>query len=369
MMKPGGRRQTPEYKVLQNSGELDKTVTRTGGKGPNEYGNLKNYLPRKIEQVEEEYVSDTAILCDIYRDLISKSEHFLDGEARHKGKIEDAIYLDKSARNVNNIVKELWSILTKQPNDEIPKASFINIDKGRFLVEMGFPAIDTEHPDLSQISLDRLTPEFRKKCTQSIRALYLSPEDLAKLDENNPDEVWQYPTILDGKRVAIIDEVRSYSATLRIADMLIQEAIPEARLEPITWSVPMIFRWSTLVKGELKNNFAVDHSPVWYDEASSEGRGGIDDLKPELLEKSPDKRKRLGRHVLSIIRDEMDQMSKDLLTDFSLLAQRLKDGHIIYRPRTKEVHRMVEAYYGVPFSEVIPMLKGKITPEEFAARH
>ena len=368
MMKPADRRQTPEYKILQYSGELDTTVTRTSREGPDEYGSLKNYIPRNVENVEEEYVGDTAILCEIYNDVISKSDHFLDGEARHEGKIEDAIYLDKSARNVNNIVKELWSTLTGQPNDEIPKASFVNIDKGNFLIEMGFPAIDVEQPDLSQISLDRLTPEYRKNCIHSIRALYLSPEDLAKLDENNLDEVWQYPTILDGKRVAIVDEVRSSSATLRIADMLIQEAIPEARLEPVTWSVPMLFRWKTLVDGEIKNNFAADHTPVWYNDKSSEGRGGIDDLNPDLLEHSRDKRERVGRYVLSVMRKEMDQMSKDLLDDFSLLAQRLKDGHIIFRPRTKEAQRMIEAYYGVPFSEVIPMLKGKIAPEEFAAR-
>lgn len=161
----------------------------------------------------------------------------------------------------------------------------------------------------------------------------MRPEDIDKIDENNLDDVWSYPTVFDGQRVAIVDETRSSSATLRIADMLLQEAFPDAHIEPVVWSVPPLFRWSlTKDDGSVESHFAAYHVPVWYDSKSSEGRGGIDDNNPELLAKSNKKTERIGRHVLSVMRTEMDSKSRELLDDFALLAKRFSDGDIPYRP-------------------------------------
>lgn len=369
----------PGYKIIQASGELDTRVTGYDENGSAIYGNLSkdNLLPRGVSNVEAQYITDTDALAGIFTGDVKKSKHFLFEEARYPDEpVTHAVYLDKSARNVNNIIHELWSPLTGRQPEEIPEASFLNIDKKTYLVAMGLSRRDDDegyqNPDIDKISLDRLHPKFRKNVTQQIRALYLYPEDLDKIDENDLSDVWNYPTVLDGQRVAIVDETRSSSATLRIADMLLREAFPDAHIEPVTWSVPGLFRWNTTNEdGLVEDHFAAYYVPVWYDENSSEGRGGIDDIAPEILAKSSEKAERIGRYVLSAMRREMDITSRELLDDFALLAKRFKDGYIPYRPdpssygEREDVRKRIEEFYGIPHRDVLPYLRGEMSPEEF----
>ena len=72
--------------------------------------------------------------------------------------------------------------------------SFLNIDKKTYLASMGLSRSSDgdegyQNPDIDKISLDRLHPKFRKNVIQQIRALYLYPEDLDKIDENDLSDV------------------------------------------------------------------------------------------------------------------------------------------------------------------------------------
>lgn len=72
-----------------------------------------------------------------------------------------------------------------------------------------------QKPDIENIDIDRIDPRLLNKFVASIRSQYLSPEDLKEVNEDNFEEdVWNYPTVLDGKHVAILDEVKSSGATL-----------------------------------------------------------------------------------------------------------------------------------------------------------
>lgn len=368
----------PGYKIIQDSGELDTSVTGYDKNGSAVFGKLgaENLLQRNMKDIEAQYVTDTDALAGIFTSDVKESKHFLDKKARYPDEpVTHAIYLDKSARNVSSIINKLWSPLIGKSSEEIPEASFLNIDKEKYLLAMGFPARELQRPDLDKISLDKLHPKFHKDIIQQIRALYLRPEDIDKIDENNLDDVWSYPTVFDGQRVAIVDETRSSSATLRIADMLLQEAFPDAHIEPVVRSVPPLFRWSlTKDDGSVESHFAAYHVPVWYDSKSSEGRGGIDDNNPELLAKSNKKTERIGRHVLSVMRTEMDSKSRELLDDFALLAKRFSDGDIPYRPDPSSYggvvgakHR-IEEFYGMPHKDVLPYLQGKVSSEQFKKR-
>ena len=133
-----------------------------------------------------------------------------------------------------------------------------------------------------------------------------------------------------------------------------------------------LFRWNTTNEdGLVEDHFAAYYVPVWYDENSSEGRGGIDDIAPEILAKSSEKAERIGRYVLSAMRREMDITSRELLDDFALLAKRFKDGYIPYRPdpssygEREDVRKRIEEFYGIPHRDVLPYLRGEMSPEEF----
>ena len=105
----------PGYKIIQASGELDTRVTGYDENGSAIYGNLSkdNLLPRGVSNVEAQYITDTDALAGIFTGDVKKSKHFLFEEARYPDEpVTHAVYLDKSARNVNNIIHELWSPLT-----------------------------------------------------------------------------------------------------------------------------------------------------------------------------------------------------------------------------------------------------------------
>jgi len=58
----------------------------------------------------------------------------------------------------------------------------------------------------------------------AIRSLFIE----GGIENEDPDEIMRTPTILDGKRLLIVDEVSRTGATLSIAEFLFRAAIPEA---------------------------------------------------------------------------------------------------------------------------------------------
>lgn len=318
---------------------------------------------RGINHVETTIVNDTNETIAIFNGELTKSKHFADNEKpRYPGPIDACIYLDKSARPVCDIVAQLWDPLSATSNDHFPSPSFLNIDKEFFAASMG-NVENIQKPDVNDIDIDRIDPKLLNRFVSSIRSQYLSPENLEKVDENNFEEdVWNYPTVLDGKHVAILDEVKSSGATLTIAEQLIDRAFQgKVRLEPIYWSVPPVISWKSESGSLCTDEYATTYVPPWYDSETSDGRYGIDDRNTETLAKSRSKRERLGRYILSVTRDTMDRKSLDLVHDIEKLAERTNDNRIAVRPIVdadiQEQKRKISERFGLPFRDIVPALQ------------
>ena len=283
-----------EYIYMQDNTRIEKVIYgRDKETGADKEGIKFDIIP--IKKIEQSYIQNCDTLAGIFDGTITKSECFFDGKSRHNKPIEHAIYLDKSARPVHFLLRKIWSQLSDM---KIPKASYRNIDKHQWRKLMKKGTVNVEAPEVDAISLDNITdPEEKIELVEHIariRATYLSHEDLEKIDESNfVEEVWNFPTILDGKTVAIVDEVKSSGATLKIADILMQKAIPEANFEPVYWSVPGLTRWTAYDKdGNSSSEYAASKVPVWYDRDIEGGRM-IRDRLPLESQKSESKNSEL----------------------------------------------------------------------------
>lgn len=343
------------YKYFQHNTSSKLVGTGLNKDGTQGYAFETNRIP--IDKIEQYYVGDTDTLIGMFDNEIQESSHYMNETQRYNEPVDRAIYLDKSARPVARIVRKLHDKLANSEDSKVPPASFLNIDKEDYLSAMGFDARELQNIDPELVSLNKLDPDYRKQITAEIRAMYISADDLAKIDEDNIQDVWNYPTILDDQHVAVVDEVKSSGNSLRIADQLISEAIPEAKTEPMYWSVPGLNRWTvTDSDGESHNEFAATRVPVWYDSDRIDGRLGIADRNPQKAELSRSKRVRLGKHVLSTMMDGgMDMTSKMVVHDISLLAKRLEDGRVKYIPAddydNDAYKQKIEEYWGMNFKD------------------
>lgn len=331
---------------------------------------------RPIETIEKDYLQNCDTLAGMFDDSIQKSEHFPDGEARHSGEpVTKAIYLDKSARPVSYLMRKIWPKLS---DGERPESLFRNVDKGNWRALMSPETENVESPDVESISLDNFvlnggTEEVLIDHLSRIRATFLEPKYLNQIDESNfVEEVWKYPTTLDDQRVAIIDEVKSSGATLKIADTLLRAAIPEARFEPMHWSSPGTVQWDIYdtVGNPTGKEFAAKTVPVWYDADTSEGRG-IGELNPGVAQRNPSLVTRLGKYVLSNApmssdgdRAPMDKRSIEIKQDLDVLADRFLSGQVMsYIPSLdrdkQDLRSRIEKYFSMPLDEWRKTVRGR----------
>lgn len=315
-----------------------------------------------IDVIEADYLRNCDTLAGIFDGSINKSENFMEGQARYEGEpVTSAIYLDKSARPVAYLMKKIWKSLSDQ---KLPDTYFRNIDKLNWRRLMSLDTDNPDAPEVDMISLENYEQhgESGEKLIEHlarIRATFMEHKYLDQVDESNLKEsVWQYPTRLDGQRVAIVDEVKSSGATLKIADLLLSAAIPEARFEPIHWSAPGLNKWTIYDRegNPVSREFAAKTVPVWYDQFSSEGRG-IGDLDPIIAERSKNKLMRIGRYVISNPpldasgnRKPMDKKSKEIRQDLDVLADRFLSGQVSnfrFSPDRDDFKSRMESYHGM----------------------
>lgn len=307
-----------------------------------------------ISDIEKRTVRDTSFLINaldgrLDSDLLGK--HFLDGKERYEGPCDAAIYLDKSARPVRALVSEFWDKFSDRPKP--PHASFLNIDKINYLLEMGFTKRDIQERSigLEEISLDKMDEKFVQLRTAEIRALYIKNRKLlpeieqliqdVQSDARSPDELdvlWQYPTFLDDKHVAIVDEVKSSGATLSIADQLLQRSFPDARFEPLFWSTPPTLTYDIeLPDGRVVKGIADTEKPLWYNSKTSDGRGGIGNVNFEKAARSRYALSRIGKHIIGVPyaaenNGRVDRYGNHLRQDFKTMRLRLDSGEIAMPP-------------------------------------
>lgn len=166
------------------------------------------------------------------------------------------IFLDKSARPIQHLVRNLWPILAKDPKTgetpPMPAFKYLNIDRRQWIGE-----IDPESNGV-------LKPEqIHPSVIRSLKSIYLEPDGKEFVAENGlTEEVDSLPTTLDNETVLIVDETKFSGDTLAYAAALLGRAIPSAHIDTAHWmsSLPDS-------KGRPRDN------PVWYSEHTKMGRG------------------------------------------------------------------------------------------------
>jgi hypothetical protein len=325
------------YRFIHNNIEVKLKADKRGQLTP-------SLEVRELKAIERSMVNDTGELVSIFDNTNRESSHLFEGERISDTAFDAAIYLDKSARPVRKIVRGLWN----EFSDGIePQAFFLNIDKRPWLAEMGFvdgeDDINLEDIPANLVSIDRMDPAYLRHALTRIRALYVDSSALLSIEEQedkNIDEsekdiekVWSIPTRLDGKTVAIVDEVKSSGNTLRIALQLLRAAIPEANFEGVWWSDPGQVAWDIGTKNMQK---AAKFVPAWYSADNLDGRG-VGDINEYRSSISPSKAQRIGRQILSAPLFDTEtgttvgvgKLTKQVNQDIQTLVNRYKSGELV----------------------------------------
>lgn len=230
------------------------------------------------------YVQDTALLISV-----------IDGRLSGGIPYDHVVYLDKSARPVSWLVNMFWSEFALKNSEGAParkpKHSYINIDRSPWFRNVGINVSDDgrqkENGELATYrDFVNNIHNLKNRHLAEIRALYIE----GGIDKEDVDWVLERPTILDGKRVLIIDEVSRTGSTLDIATHLFKLAIPNAK------EINGAYFWhpsEPVLKVGDEN--VLTSLPVWYDPNTLTGRGiGSPDahyyrnLYNSYLEKSKD---------------------------------------------------------------------------------
>lgn len=262
-------------------------------------------------------------------------------------KPDHVIYLDKSARPVSWLVNVFWD---KFSENERPAHSYLNIDRQPWFRASGVQVDANGYvtaPDGSQhraSSHDFNINNVPEDTFARIRGLYLD----GGIESENPEEIMNTPSKLDGKNILIVDEVRRSGATLEIAQELIKRAFPEAA------SVRGAYFWESGTKnspdGEESQMLSV---PVWYDSSTQDGRGAGDvdkthyDRRHEEFQTPRTRAQKYGAMVLSVIHDlgkERGGLSRELMREVKQMRQDFDDGKILMRYPRKMNDEKIEEY-------------------------
>lgn len=237
-----------------------------------------------------------------------------------KNQTENLIFLDKSARPVYWLMRELWPLLASSHdiNDEqphtppMPKVNFLNIDRGIWIKKTGSFEDDTG----PGVRVDRSTVG---RDIANLRAAFMANRH----DVGLHGEEFDHPGLLDGKRIMIVDEVRVSGNTLEIAKQFVQKAFPSSSVIAEHWMHPMID------EDKVGNRFNSD-IPVWYSDKTALGRG-IGDLNQAGSEQSRHERVRRGNKFFSRPLRIRDQSSINLRNDIRMLVPEIVAGDLPLR--------------------------------------
>jgi len=218
------------------------------------------------------YLKDTALLISVIAGSVPANAKGLSEVYDH------VVYLDKSARPVSWLVNMFWDEFAGVDNDGIiprrPKHSYINIDRSPWFRNVGINVSDDgrqkANGELATYKdfMDHIS-NLTDRHLAEIRALYID----GGIEKEDFEWIMNSPTILDGKRILVIDEVSRTGSTLNIATHLFKLAFPKAE------RVDGTYFWHpdepALMLGDEN---VLTSLPVWYDPHTLIGRGigGLD---------------------------------------------------------------------------------------------
>ena len=299
------------------------------------------------------YIQDTAL-------LISKIDGSMKGNDDSNIAFDHVVYLDKSARPVSWLVNMFWEDFAAADGigQQIkrPHHTYVNIDRSPWFRKVG---IDVSNDGRQKSNGELATyadfishkGNLTKKHLSAIRSLFIE----GGIETEDADVIMNTPTILNGKRLLIVDEVSRTGSTLRIAEFLFKAAIPEIAHVEGTY---FWHRQEPLIK--IGSEFMLTSLPVWYDPSTSFGRG-IGDLNEKYyrrryeyylnLSKTDDrydmKKLRVQAFAASVFSAPLlkadgsilslseEKVSRDLAKDLVALAKAYKNGTIFFTPPTE----------------------------------
>lgn len=259
------------------------------------------------EQLRSEYIHRTDEIIHQMTDGVYVTDPAT-GETT-KQRPDYVVWLDKSARPVAWLTKELWPKLAPAPGEskvpKMPEFRFVNIDR-----EQWVNTVDPQGSGLMDINL------VDQSIIRSLRSVFVSPKH--KKDGLTP-EIDRTPAELDNKTVLIIDEVMASGRTLQIASDFFKRAFPTSRVAVSHWMGGQAQREGAMGNADL---------PIWYVEDSDKGRlvGNRDE---RTSQKSSSLTQRLGSWFLSTRFPEMDPASLRLRAELKQLAH---DERVLIRP-------------------------------------
>lgn len=226
------------------------------------------------------------------------------------------VWLDKSARPVSWLTRELWPLLARDADGVVPpqpESRFVNIDRNQWT-----STIDPNGRGLSDVgSLD-------PSVIRSLRSIFLAnPGDR---QDGLTEKIDRAPTQFDGKTVLIVDEVRSTGRTLEYAQKFFERAFPEARVAGTHWMGKLTAKSGAVGNADI---------PVWYSDKTEYGRG-VGDRNVDLSLRSSNTVQRLGAYFLSAALTRQDPLSRQLRHEVHQLAVDVSEGRVFVEP---SIHR------------------------------
>ncbi len=279
---------------------------------------------KSVEELEMEYVHLTD---ELIHKMTHGEEVTINGE-RVRVKPDKVIFLDKSARPLAWLVRDLWDTLAPDPgSDDIPERpdfKFLNIDREQWRGEMDPNGINLL--DANKVAEEKIT---------GLRAIF------GRHSDGSPDASNE----MDGKVIMIVDEVRSTGDTLQIAELLVKRAFPTSHVFGTHWMSGMFS-----LPGKGIGNADV---PVWYRDDSTDikltpGRG-VGNRLPDGVITDP------RQFFLSTRLPERDERALRLREDFKKLATDVVSSEVVYAPsksRDDEDDR-TRAISGLPYKRVL----------------
>lgn len=274
---------------------------------------------KSTEQLQTQYVRLTD---ELVHQMVDGVE-VIDYETGEKSirKVDTVVWLDKSARPLAWLTKDLWPLLAADSDGNVPPQpdfKFVNIDRNQWT-----SSIDPEGKGVSDIE------NIDNSVIRSLRSIFLKNAGDRKKDLT--ETIDTAPTQLDGKTVLIVDEVVATGRTLDYATKFFERAFPEARIAGTHW-----------MKGVAANKTGgVGNAdlPVWYRDDTPYGRG-IGNRNIDASLSSPNSTQRLGAWFLSAalrhrnIEGERvpDRLSVQLRSELHQLAEDTKNGKVFIEP-------------------------------------
>ena len=280
-----------------------------------EYSLLKGH-----ERTDGSFKSDEALKTEYIRltdnlvHQITNGVESIDSETgeRTRQPVDYVVWLDKSARPLSWMIRELWPLLASNENGVAapePKHRFVNIDRNQWT-----STIDPEGIGTSRV--DEIDPSI----IRSLRSVFLSnPKDRQNGITAAIDTA---PTQFDGKTVLIVDEVRSTGRTLSYAEKFFERAFPQARVATTYWMGNVFAKNNATGNADL---------PVWYSDKTEEGRG-VGNRNIDRSHLSASETQRLGAWFLSVAPDKPDLKSQQLRREIHQLAIDASKGRILVEP-------------------------------------